>query len=166
MDDFRHLFDMFDKDGNGEIDSTEFGEIVSMLGDERPSNHELTDMIRFACEIEPHVPVPTSLTFAQFMRFFAMYKQDWPTDVSDTDIFNVLDEDSGGTISPKELWKVLNRFGMRVTEDEANAMADYATSLPGPNEIESADMTKVAVRVRRLRERHRALSMASWDDDD
>lgn len=152
MDDFRELFNMFDANHNGAIELAEFTHILHMLGDDAPSGKALETMLRVACDAPPPRPVPPALTFDHFMRFFALHKQPRPAGVTDAQVFEVLDRDAGGSVSVSELGSVLARFGMRVSEDEAAAMAEFATSLPRANHIYPADMVGVGHRVRKLRQ--------------
>lgn len=145
ISDFRYVFNLFDLNNDDTIDAAQFADIIHLLGDERPSEQELRDVMRTACRVPPAEEVPTSLTFKHFLNFFAVYKSS--ETVHETDVFRVLDRDGNGLISSRDLARTLHGFGLKFSKQEVDAMADVASTQPDTTEFSRDEFSALSQRL-------------------
>lgn len=146
ISDFKYVFNLFDLNKDGNIHLNEFGQIIELLGDQRPNDKELRNIIQEATtDIPDGQPVPDYLNFQHFLNFFAVY--DTYQDISDDDIFDVLDTEHTGIISSRELAKTLHAFGVNLTQDEVDAMADFASARHNTTHFSKAEFQDLSLRL-------------------
>lgn len=155
INDLRRVFDLFDLTKDRRMDLSELRQVVRLAEGKPPSPDTVNGYLRHACRLSHEQPLPTSITFQQFLDFFAAYKLDMGS-VHQTDIFRVLDEDQSGSIGAEEMINVMRAFGVAITFDEAQAMTDAADHFNfGPsdtmkNQIDMNDFAKIVDRVSRF----------------
>lgn len=155
INDLRRVFDLFDLTKDRRMDLSELRQVVLLAEENPPSPETVNNYLRQACRLSPEQPLPTSITFQQFLDFFAVYKLHMGT-VDQTELFQVLDEDQSGSIGVAEMINVMRAFGVSITFDEAQAMTDVADQLNfGPSasikdQIDMDDFANIVDRVSRF----------------
>ena len=91
---------MFDKDGSGDIEAAELGQVMRNLG-QNPKETELEDMIA-----EVDADGSGSIDFDEFVGLMAKHMKNNDTDEELEAMFNVFDKDGSGSITPEELFEV------------------------------------------------------------
>lgn len=150
ISDFRYVFNLFDLNNDGTIDANEFADIIHLLGDQRPSEQELRDLMQAACRVPTGEEVPTSLTFKHFLNFFAVSKTSHDT-VHENDVFDVLDRHDIGLVSSRDLARTLQGFGLKFSKQEVDAMADVASASPDTIEFSRDEFCALSHRLTEYR---------------
>ncbi|XP_059090628.1 calmodulin-A-like [Tigriopus californicus] len=116
IEEFKECFQMFDKDGDGTIDTTELGTVMRSLG-QNPDEEEVEEMVDEADE-----DGSGSINFPEFIGLM-MKKQQGSQTVDDIkQAFRVFDKDGNGYVSSTELKFVMSRLGVNFTDDELQEM--------------------------------------------
>ncbi|XP_060577948.1 calmodulin-A-like [Ruditapes philippinarum] len=113
---FKLAFEMFDKDNDGTISSTELGVVMRSLG-QNPTEQELKDMIN-----EVDVDGNGTIDFPEFCQMMnrRMTEHNEPEELMEA--FKVFDKDGNGYISEEELKYVMMNLGEKMTDDEVKEM--------------------------------------------
>lgn len=145
---FRAVFSHYDSDGDDLLSIGQLRQVVSLLTNEEPlsgdnSDHETT-ALHLACNILDDDPLPESITFPQFLNFFAAYENDKDEDLhaSSKEIFQQLDPDSSGFITTYTLHNILNYFGFKISMDQASSMTDYVATTLDATHFTSKQLTQ------------------------
>ncbi|XP_062620975.1 calmodulin-A-like [Saccostrea cucullata] len=123
VEEYREAFNLFDKDGDGSITTSELGVVMRSLGQE-PTVKELENMIR---EIDEDGN--GAIDFDEFLHMMAK-KQAECSDPEEElrEAFQVFDKDGNGYISKEELHLVMNNLGEKLTDEEITDMIREADS--------------------------------------
>ncbi|BCS24045.1 translation elongation factor EF1B gamma [Aspergillus puulaauensis] len=117
---YRDVFKIFDKDGNGHITAEELGEIMGSLG-QNPTETELKDMVD-----ELDLDRTGTIDFDEFLVMMSRKVKDADPEAELRGAFEVFDQDKNGTISADELRKVLTSIGDDVTDADVDEMLKLA----------------------------------------
>ncbi|KAL4787322.1 hypothetical protein BJX76DRAFT_318883 [Aspergillus varians] len=117
---FREVFAVFDKDGNGEITAQELGEVMRSLG-QNPTDTELQDIVD-----ELDVDRTGTIDFDEFLVMMSRKVKNSDPEAELREAFAVFDQDNSGTISADELRKVLTSIGDNVTDADVDEMLTLA----------------------------------------
>ncbi|KXJ76003.1 calmodulin-beta-like [Aedes albopictus] len=117
---FRKMFDMFDKNGDGSITTTELGAVVRALG-MNPSIAEIEQMIH-----EVDLDGSGSIEFNEFLTLMARKSREGTSQEELRDAFKVFDKDGDGFLTVEELSAVMKNFGERLTDDELADLLEEA----------------------------------------
>ncbi|CAI0651272.1 unnamed protein product, partial [Colletotrichum noveboracense] len=117
---YKEVFDLFDKDGTGDITAQELGEVMRSLG-LNPSDTELTDMVN-----EVDADNNGTIDFNEFLNLMAVKVQVGDAEEELKNAFKVFDRDGSGTISAEELRHVLKSLGENMTNAEIDEMIQMA----------------------------------------
>ncbi|KAM7198708.1 hypothetical protein V8F20_006023 [Naviculisporaceae sp. PSN 640] len=117
---FKEVFDVFDKDGTGDITAEELGHVMKELG-LNPSKTELQDLLAEADENNDGV-----INFEEFLNLMSQRVGDTDTEQELISAFKVFDKDGSGTISTEELRDVLRSLGENLTDAELDEMVKLA----------------------------------------
>lgn len=98
--DYKEVFSMFDKDGDGTIDNAELGSVMASLG-VNPSELELQEMI---AEID--TDQNGTIDFSEFCQLMVNKGQAVNIDDELRSVFKIFDKDQDGFISSEDLKKV------------------------------------------------------------
>lgn len=113
---YRYQFQMFDKDGNGQIDNKELMILMQAIG-QNPSKAEVEDMIH-----EVDSDGNGTIDFDEFIFLMEKYGKDVKVEEQLRAAFVVFDKDKDGFISAEELKKVMMNLGEKMSEDEVADM--------------------------------------------
>ena len=116
----REIFNLYDKDGDGTIDSRELGDIMRSLGI-YPSNEEVLEMLK-----EVDTDKSGKINFEEFLDLFTKKINEPDTEEDYIEAFKTFNKDDSGLITPKNLVSVMKSLGERITEEEAEEMIKSA----------------------------------------
>ena len=108
---FKEVFEIFDKDGDGNITTKELGIVMKTLG-QNPTEEELQEMI---AEIDQDGN--GNIDFKEFLSMMAEKIKESDTADGLLEAFRVFDRDGNGEISAYELKVVLENSGEDIDED-------------------------------------------------
>ncbi|KAF9876088.1 calmodulin [Colletotrichum karsti] len=117
---YKEVFDLFDKDGTGDITAQELGEVMRSLG-LNPSDTELTDMVN-----EVDADNNGTIDFNEFLNLMAQKVQVGDAEEELKNAFKVFDRDGSGTISAEELRHVLKSLGENLSAADIDEMIQMA----------------------------------------
>lgn len=121
VEEYREAFDLFDKDGDGSITTSELGVVMRSLGQE-PTVKELENMIK---EIDEDGN--GAIDFDEFLHMMAKKHAECADPEEELrEAFQVFDKDGNGYISKEELHLVMNNLGEKLTDDEIAEMIKEA----------------------------------------
>ncbi|XP_062554494.1 calmodulin-beta-like [Armigeres subalbatus] len=117
---FRKMFEMFDKNGDGSITTSELGSVVRALG-MNPSIAEIEQMIH-----EVDLDGSGSIEMNEFLVLMARKSREDSTQEELRDAFKIFDKDGDGFLTVDELSAVMKNFGERLSDDELADLLDEA----------------------------------------
>nr|XP_022330789.1 calmodulin-like [Crassostrea virginica] len=118
---YREAFNLFDKDGDGSITTSELGVVMRSLGQE-PTVRELENMIK---EIDEDGN--GAIDFDEFLHMMAKkHAECYDPEEELKEAFQVFDKDGNGYISKEELHQVMNNLGEKLTDEEIADMIKEA----------------------------------------
>ncbi|KAK3936687.1 hypothetical protein QBC46DRAFT_394370 [Diplogelasinospora grovesii] len=133
---FKEVFDIFDKDGTGDITAEELGNVMKELG-LNPSDAELQDLIS-----EVDVNNDGVINFEEFLHLMSQKVKETDTEQELINAFKVFDQDGSGTISTEELRNVLRSLGENLTDAELDEMIHLADE-NGDGQIDYQEFAKI-----------------------
>eukprot|EP00536_Pseudo-nitzschia_multiseries_P002086 jgi/Psemu1/235350/estExt_Genewise1.C_280011 len=117
---FKEAFSLFDKDGDGTIDSEELGGILRSLGNQ-PTEEEIEDMMR-----EADTDGNGTIDFAEFVEMMPTQERDDDAEEEMLEAFRVFDTDGNGSITAEELRQIFINLGEKLTDEEISDMINEA----------------------------------------
>ncbi|XP_042422258.1 calmodulin-like [Zingiber officinale] len=138
---FKEAFSLFDKDGNGNITTSELGNVMRSLG-QNPTEAELKEMIKVA-----DVDGSGTMDFKEFLNMMAHKLKDAGSEEELKEAFRVFDKDQNGFISAAELHHVMKNIGEKLTDDEVNQMIREADT-DGDGQINYQEFIKIMMNKR------------------
>ncbi|KAH6845627.1 hypothetical protein B0I37DRAFT_380713 [Chaetomium sp. MPI-CAGE-AT-0009] len=117
---YKEVFQIFDKDGTGDITADELGQVMRELG-LNPSEAELRDLVS-----EADLDSDGVISFEEFLALMSQNVKELDTEQELLNAFKVFDKDGSGTISSDELRNVLKSLGENLTDDEVDEMIKLA----------------------------------------
>ncbi|XP_074659482.1 uncharacterized protein LOC141912166 [Tubulanus polymorphus] len=111
---FKDVFSLFDRDRSGYITVTELGTVLRSLG-QQPSEAELQEMIAIGDD-----DGNGTIDFPEFLKMMGHQEMQKCNFLKET--FSIFDKNNDGFISPYELGLVLQNTGVKLSEDEIEAM--------------------------------------------
>ncbi|KAK4132102.1 EF-hand [Trichocladium antarcticum] len=117
---YKEVFEIFDKDGGGDITAAELGEVMRELG-LNPSAEELQDIVN-----EADLDKDGVISFDEFLALMSQSVKEVDTEQELLNAFKVFDKDGSGTISSDELRNVLKSLGEDLTDAELDEMIKLA----------------------------------------
>ena len=138
IDECKEVFDLFDKDKDGAIETKELGHVLNALG-VNPTQSELLEMIN---EVDVD-----GLGKIKFQAFLELYKRKKNASDSEEDLieaFKVLDKDGNGIIEASELRHLLTNLGNALSEEEADEMV-REVDIDGDGLINYHELVKILI---------------------
>ena len=117
LNDLREAFDLFDKDGNGDISVNELHSLFRCFG-ARKTPEEIAEILVKFDEDQSGL-----IEFDEFVAMMAETILEPDVDPELTEAYKVFDRNEGG-ISPQELKEVLAKFGYHMSNEEVQDMVD------------------------------------------
>ncbi|KAL2167127.1 hypothetical protein VTG60DRAFT_1681 [Thermothelomyces hinnuleus] len=117
---YKQVFEIFDKDGTGDITADELGQVMRELG-LNPSEAELRDLVS-----EVDINNDGVISFEEFLALMSQTVKEVDTEQELLNAFKVFDKDGSGTISSDELRNVLKSLGENLTDQELDEMIKLA----------------------------------------
>ncbi|KAG7284816.1 hypothetical protein NEMBOFW57_009431 [Staphylotrichum longicolle] len=117
---YKEVFEIFDKDGGGDITAAELGQVMRELG-LNPSESELRDLVN-----EADLNNDGVISFEEFLALMSQTVKELDTEQELLNAFKVFDKDGSGTISSDELRNVLKSLGEDLTDEELDEMLKLA----------------------------------------
>ncbi|KAL2830133.1 hypothetical protein BJY01DRAFT_227466 [Aspergillus pseudoustus] len=136
---FREVFNVFDKDGTGDITATELGEVMRSLG-QNPTETELQDIID-----ELDVDRTGTIDFDEFLILMSRKVKDSDPEAELRSAFAVFDQDNSGTISADELRRVLRSIGDDISDADVDEMLKIA-DVNGDGSIDYEEFVKLMMQ--------------------
>ena len=99
----REIFNLYDKDGDGTIDSRELGDIMRSLGI-YPSNEEVLEMLK-----EVDTDKSGKIDFEEFLDLFTKKINEPDTEEEAEEMIKSADDDGDGTINFKEFCDIITK---------------------------------------------------------
>eukprot|EP01120_Amphizonella_sp_Union-15-10_P007553 TRINITY_DN2558_c0_g1_i1.p1 TRINITY_DN2558_c0_g1~~TRINITY_DN2558_c0_g1_i1.p1 ORF type:complete len:157 (-),score=40.84 TRINITY_DN2558_c0_g1_i1:104-574(-) len=119
---FKEAFDLFDKDGNGDISENELGTVMRSLG-QNPTHAELALIIK-----EVDVDGDGEISFPEFLKMMSRKQKDVQIENDIKAAFKIFDTDHNQFLNTKELQAAMEKLGEKVTPEQVQEMmkeADY-----------------------------------------
>lgn len=113
-------FQLFDKDGDGSITTTELGTVMRSLG-QSPTEEDLRQMIN-----EVDADGSGTIDFAEFLTLMARKIKTKDSEAEIVEAFKVFDKDGSGKISADELRQVMHNLGEKLSDKEVEEMIKEA----------------------------------------
>uniref|UniRef100_UPI00358E147D troponin C, skeletal muscle-like n=1 Tax=Myxine glutinosa TaxID=7769 RepID=UPI00358E147D len=118
---FKAAFDMFDADRGGDINTSELGNVMTLLG-QNPSKEELDAIIE-----EVDEDGSGTIDFEEFLVMMVMQMkedaiQSGLSEEELADVFRILDRNQDGYIDRDELWEILKHTGESISETEVDTL--------------------------------------------
>ncbi|KAK6081100.1 calmodulin [Seiridium cupressi] len=120
IEQYKAVFDLFDKDNTGDISAAELGEVMRSLG-LHPSEAELRDIID-----EGDADHNGSIDFKEFLKMMSQKVEPSDAEKELREAFKVFDRDNSGTISAAELRRAMSVLGDDLTDEQINEMIQSA----------------------------------------
>jgi len=140
IDEFKEAFNLYDKDGDGTITTSELGTVMRSLG-QNPSEAELQDIIN-----EVDVDGNGIIDFTEFLEMMAKKGNHTNSEDELIEAFKVFDKDGNGFITSRELKHVMTNLGEKLTIEEAEEMINEA-DLDGDGQINYEEFVKMMMEM-------------------
>jgi calmodulin len=109
---FRCAFELFDKDRDGTITTTELGTVIEKLG-QKPSDTDLKEMIK-----EVDLDGNGSIDFNEFLVLMASKMRDNDSEEEMLEAFKVFDKDQNGYVGKNDFKAIMETLGEPLTPEE------------------------------------------------
>lgn len=139
----KDAFDLFDKNKDGRITTSELGVVMRSLGQD-PTETELRDMVN-----EIDIDGNGTIEFPEFIAMMAKKLKDGGDPEEDLrEAFKVFDKDNNGFISQSELRLVMTNLGEKLTDDELEEMILEA-DIDGDGQVNYEEFVGIMVQKNR-----------------
>ncbi|KAL3512480.1 hypothetical protein ACH5RR_025197 [Cinchona calisaya] len=119
--DFKQAFDIYNKEGDGRINTNKLGTVMKTLG-KNPTETELEDLINLVDPDERG-----TIDFPAFLKLMMAKKmKDTVSEAELKEAFKVFDKDQNGLISAAELRRAMTTLGQIMTDEEVDEMIKEA----------------------------------------
>jgi calmodulin len=148
--DFKEAFALYDKDGDGQINTKELGTLMRSLG-QNPTEPELQDLIN-----EVDADGDGLINFPEFLTLIARKMKDADTVKEFKEAFRVWDRDGNFFISAPEMRHLMTNVGEFVTDEEVDEIINGA-DIDGDGQINYQEFCTLLGRHMGLRDAEDAL---------
>ncbi|CDW91107.1 calmodulin [Stylonychia lemnae] len=115
---FKEVFSLFDKDGDGTISTTELGTVMRTLG-QNPTEQELEQMI-----LEVDVDGNKEIDFDEFCALMIKKMKESEPEEELVEVFKIFDQDNNGCIDWYDLKNIFKELGEKITDDDLKEMIE------------------------------------------
>ncbi len=115
---FKEVFSLFDKDGDGTIDTNELGTVMRALG-QNPTSQEIDQMIE-----EVDVNGDGDIDFDEFCNLMIKKMRESEPEEELVEVFKIFDKDDNGKIDWYDLKEVFKELGEKVTDEDLKEMIE------------------------------------------
>jgi calmodulin len=115
---FKEVFSLFDKDGDGTISTTELGTVMRALG-QNPTEQEIEQMIE-----EVDVDGNGEIDFDEFCNLMLKKMKESEPEEELVEVFKIFDKDNNGKIDWYDLKDVFKELGEKVTDEDLKEMIE------------------------------------------
>ncbi|XP_045165571.2 neo-calmodulin-like isoform X2 [Mercenaria mercenaria] len=136
ISEFREIFKLFDKDGDGAISTKELATVMRSLG-QNPTEQEIRQMVKMV-----DADNDGEVDFDEFMKLIARKLQSVDIEEEILEAFRVFDKDGNGSISKDELRFAITTLGEKVKENELDDLM-RAADLNGDGQINYSEFAKM-----------------------
>eukprot|EP00761_Pharyngomonas_kirbyi_P003511 gb/GECH01003515.1/.p1 GENE.gb/GECH01003515.1/~~gb/GECH01003515.1/.p1 ORF type:complete len:152 (+),score=58.33 gb/GECH01003515.1/:1-456(+) len=119
---FRQAFDLFDKNGDGRISSSELRKVMESIG-LNPKTEELNDMIK-----EVDIDGNGMIEFQEFLVLMSRKLKSSDSEEEIREAFRMFDKNKDGFISEEELKQVMRAIGEELSDEQITEMIKEADS--------------------------------------
>ena len=116
IQEYKEAFSVFDRDGNGVINTDELESVLKSLG-QNPTSEEVNDMIK-----DVDIDGNGTIDWNEFLALMSRHLKDEDGELEIWETFEVFDRDGNGYINTAELRHVMTNLGLKLTEDEIEQM--------------------------------------------
>jgi len=135
---YKRLFNLFDKDGNGSITTDELAAVFKELG-KNITEKELKEMIKKVdCNDNG------CIEFDEFIRMLNLKAQSLFKEKEILDAFKAIDQDGNGYLTAEELRQVLTRYGEKLSSEEAENMVRQA-DIDGDGKVNYEEFVQMVI---------------------
>ena len=135
---FREAFSLFDRDGDGTVDTKELGTVMRSLG-QNPTQTELEDMVR-----EVDADGSGDIDFSEFLQMMSRKMKDTDCEEEIREAFRVFDKDGNGYITTEELRHVMTTLGEVMSNEEVDEMISEA-DVDGDGQVNYEEFVKMMI---------------------
>lgn len=118
IEEFKEVFGLFDKDGDGTISTKELGTVMRTLG-QNPTDAEIEQMIK-----EVDVDNNGEIDFGEFCGLMVKKMKESEPEEELVEVFKIFDKDGNGRIDMYDLATVFKELGEKVTDEDLREMID------------------------------------------
>merc|ERR1712037_743057 len=124
IQEYKEVFEGFDKNQSGRISLAELGDMLTNLGKIIPSESDLGDLME-----EIDTDKNGAIDFSEFLNFMTTERHSRKiSDASEySEIFDILDVDKNGFISAEDIKKVTDQLGQKLSSLHIDEMIEDAT---------------------------------------
>lgn len=115
---FKEVFSLFDKDGDGTISTTELGTVMRTLG-QNPTEQEIELMIE-----EVDVNGDGDIDFDEFCNLMIKKMKESEPEEELVEVFKIFDKDNNDKIDWYDLKDVFKELGEKVTDEDLKEMIE------------------------------------------
>ncbi|XP_039144986.1 calmodulin-like [Dioscorea cayenensis subsp. rotundata] len=134
--DFKEVFKLFDRDGDGQITAQELGTVMRSLG-QNPTEDELKAMID-----DVDADLNGTIDFSEFLNLMVHKMEDADSEKEMREAFKIFDKDQNGLISADELRSVMANLGEKLTDEEVNEMIREA-DIDGDGQVNYEEFVRI-----------------------
>lgn len=120
VNEFREAFSLFDKDGNGSISEKELKLAMKSIG-QNASDIEIQEMV-----LEADLDGDGEIDFNEFLSLMARKMKDTDEEEELLQAFGIFDRNEDGYITADDLRQLMNFWGEKITDKEAEEMLNRA----------------------------------------
>ncbi|GAN06810.1 calmodulin [Mucor ambiguus] len=136
ISEYRELFALIDKNGDGAIDAEELGQAMRSLG-QNHTNEELKNLIN-----DVDSDNNGRIDFNEFLIIVSRMKGNDETENDLLEAFKIFDEDQDGNITQDEIRSVMSSLGRRWTSQELDVLIGKADT-DGDGKINYKEFVKM-----------------------
>ncbi len=117
-EEFKEVFSLFDKDGDGTISTSELGTVMRTLG-QNPTEEEIDQMIK-----EVDMDGNGEIDFDEFCSLMLKKMKESEPEEELVEVFKIFDKDGNGVIDWYDLAVVFKELGEKVTDEDLKEMIE------------------------------------------